>query len=255
MDRTEVFISFGIVAFFLVIATIAIIRSQRRYDLLNRTVRRIRISKAEHLSRGLLFKPGPKRTSKSNIEGSRCLRRPCFLPTCKSALDCFTFEIGCSIGETSVIDAVEGLYIYYRISSGSDRTSGDWHDPASAANVKIRRLRTKTIAVQLSFVTNNQTKATVWMRSPNSFVFRAEIARAGSDRNYRPAGRPFESEPQIATMATPIDLLGGTWLGHSGHSIADQLSKNGEDSTRAIAIRPPGLVRFWPLADMCCSAA
>jgi hypothetical protein len=33
MDRTEVFISFGIVALFMVIATIAVIRSQQRYDL------------------------------------------------------------------------------------------------------------------------------------------------------------------------------------------------------------------------------
>ena len=33
MDRTEVFISFCIVALLMVLATIAVIRSQRRYDL------------------------------------------------------------------------------------------------------------------------------------------------------------------------------------------------------------------------------
>jgi hypothetical protein len=84
--------------------------------------------------------------------------------------------------------------------------------------VKICRLCTKTIAVQLIFVADNQTKATVWMRSPNSFVFRAQTARAGSDRNYRPAGWPFESEPQIAAMATTFNFFAGTWLGHSGVS-------------------------------------
>jgi hypothetical protein len=151
-------------------------------------------------------------------EGDHCLRRPCLLPTRKSVLDCFTFEIGCPMNKTSMIHTVEGLYIYYRISSGSDRTSRDRHDPASAANVKICRLCTKTIAVQLIFVADNQTKATVWMRSPNSFVFRAQTARAGSDRNYRPAGWPFESEPQIAAMATTFNFFAGTWLGHSGVS-------------------------------------
>jgi hypothetical protein len=101
-------------------------------------------------------------------------------------------------------------------------------NPASAANVKVRRLCTKTIAVQLIFVANNQTKATVWMRSPNSFVFRAQTAGTSSDRNYRPAGWPFESEPQITTMATPFNFLAGTRLGHNGHS-----SDSDKDSTRS----------------------
>ena len=87
---------------------------------------------------------------------------------------------------------------------------------AGTANVKICRLCTKAITIQLVFVADNQTKATVWMRSPSSFVFRAQTARAGSDRNYRPAGWPVENEPQIAAMATPFNFFAGTWLGHSG---------------------------------------
>jgi len=70
------------------------------------------------------------------------------------------------------------------------------------------------------------------MRSPNSLVFRAQIARAGSDRNDGPAGRPFESEPQIAAMATPFNFLAGTRLAHSGHSSDDRIFDDDKDSTR-----------------------
>jgi len=86
------------------------------------------------------------------------------------------------MNKTSVIHTVEGLYINYRISSGSDRTSRDRHDPASTANVKICRLCTKAITVQLSFVADNQAKATAWMRSPTALCFMhrpQEQARTG----------------------------------------------------------------------------
>jgi len=45
------------------------------------------------------------------VEEGRCLRRPCLSPTGKSALDRFTFEIGCPVNEASMLEAVEGLYI------------------------------------------------------------------------------------------------------------------------------------------------
>jgi hypothetical protein len=91
--------------------------------------------------------------------------------------------------KTCLIHAIEGMYIDYRISRGSNHASRDRHYPASSANVKVCSLCTETIAVQLIFVANGQTEATSWMRSPNSFVLGAQIATAGPNRNFRRAVR------------------------------------------------------------------
>jgi hypothetical protein len=99
----------------------------------------------------------------------------CSLATREPALNCLTLPIGCPMDETRLIHAIEGMYINYRISRGSNHASRNRHDPASSANVKVCSLCTETIAVQLIFVANGQTEATSCMRSPNSFVLCAGV--------------------------------------------------------------------------------